>query len=136
MKRRTILTMIATALTLLTLTFTMGARSAMAQQNPNCCTYTLNFLPTIPANCFPITVETEWGPGIRVQFTAAAPGVYVAPIPPPCPPAFPFNWARVLPGGPMILLGGNGTYVLPGCGYMLSYSVRVDAGGCIYIVLF
>jgi hypothetical protein len=135
MTRRTILSMFATALTMLALALTISVGSAAAQQNPNCCTYTLDFRPTIPIACFPITVETEWGPGIRRAFTAATPGIYIDMVPPPCPPAFPFNWARVLPGGPLVPLWGTGTYFLPWCGYVITYTVTLDANGCIYIIL-
>jgi hypothetical protein len=35
----------------------------------------------------------------------------------------------------MVLLGGTGNVMLP-CGYVLTYAVRLDPAGCIYIVLF
>jgi hypothetical protein len=136
MKRRTILSMVAAVLTMLTLAFTIGVESASAQmQNLNCCTYTIDVRNTIPANCFPIHVEVEWGPGIRQLFAFVNPGVYVLNVPPPCPPAFLFNWVRVLPGGPMIVLGQTAVYMLPGCNYLATYTAQLDANGCVYITI-
>ena len=42
MKRRTILAMVAATLTLLAIVYTVGVKRAMAQQNPNCCSFTID----------------------------------------------------------------------------------------------
>ena len=135
MKRRTFISMLAATFVALVMAFCASSQATAQMQNPNCCTFTIDARNTIPANCFPLHVETEWGPGIRIVHPIPAPGIYVFPLPAPCPPAFLFNWVRVLPNCPMVVLWNTGACFLPWCNYLLTYDAKLDANGCVYITL-
>jgi hypothetical protein len=109
---------------------------AVAQQNPNCCTYTVSILTTIPNSCLPIRLVTRWNcnPGGTIFKTYTAPGIYVEPIGPPllppCPPACKLvsisidNVNFIGPGQTKQIVIGN-------CCYIVSFGF--DSTGCIVI---
>lgn len=134
MQRRTSLSLLATALVALVMAFVANTQLATAQVNPNCCTYTVD-IAGIPPWCFPVTIVTEWGPGITQTFTVAMNGVYIDNIPNcPPPPAFPFNWVSVM-GGPMVPFGATGSVVYNNGACILTYTTAVDANGCLVIII-
>ncbi len=104
-----------------------GTTVASAQQNYECCTYTVD-IEGITPNCLPITLYTSWScsNGLITTLTQNynVNGIFNQPIdPPPLPPCAP---ACKLGG---ISLDGI-TYIAPG-GFK-----QVAANGCCYRVSF
>jgi hypothetical protein len=116
--------------------FIAASEQASAQpQDLNCCTFTINVnLPACPFTS-PITLVTDWCPGLSFAFTTLSNGTWIQNIPTSgaCPPAPVFLYVTV-PPGPPVLLGGTGTAVVGGC--VVNYRVSTDPAGCIVIDLF
>jgi hypothetical protein len=107
---------------------------AMAQpQDLNCCTFTVNVsLPAACAGAFPLTIVTDWCQAGPFTISFAANGSFIGAVPGGCPPA-PFFLSAILPGGPLVLLGGTGTAMVGGC--PVTYTVGTDPAGCIVITI-
>lgn len=80
---------------------TAGAGRAQAQ-SPNCCDYIVN-TENVPASCFPLVINTQWGPGNHNE-VIPAPGFRTFQNPFPCPPAPPFVAAAVASPGACCLV--------------------------------
>lgn len=115
MMRRTFLSMLAIAFVAL---FAANTERAVAQQDPFCCTYTINVIG-LPATCFPFDVETDWG-GILQTFTVPGNGLYVDNIP-NCPP---------FPALPFTSIAIN---FPPGCAYTPTWTVNTSC--CVQIII-
>jgi hypothetical protein len=96
---------------------------AAAQQNPNCCSYSVEIIG-VPATCFPITLKTQWVPGFTNLINYAANGVYWHPIPAPCPPAPAFDWVSPDLGPTQIRLGETRSVVIGGCCYKITATLN------------
>jgi len=116
--------------------FVAATEQTSAQpQDLNCCTFTVNVnLPACPFTT-PITLVTEWCPGLSFAFTTLSNGISVHNIPTSgaCPPAPVFLYVTV-PPGPPVLIGGSGVAVVGGC--VVNYTATTDPAGCITINLF
>lgn len=111
------------------------SQTAKAQQNFNCCTWSINALG-IPDACFPITVTTKWNGGFGSFTIPLEAGIY--PNQPlittsPCPPAPAFIGATI-DGGITFATPGN-----PVVSQVNGCCIKVDAGfdvnGCVEITL-
>ncbi len=62
-------------------------RTAVAQQNPNCCTCSIDI--AVDPLCLPISIWSTWSNGSPGPVVINANGIYTFPIPTPpsCPPA-------------------------------------------------
>lgn len=136
MNRRTLLSNLIAICAIAAVMALVGASGAVAQQNPNCCTYTVAISTTIPNACFPIRLATRWncnGGGTIIK-SYPAPGNYIEPIGPPllppCPPACKLNAISL---DNVNFIGPNQTkkYMIGNCCYILSFGF--DINGCIVI---
>jgi len=135
MKRRAMLSAIvmACAMTVMMLT---GGNNAVAQQNLNCCHYTVIVGATVPFDCFPVTLWTRWDctPGILLSNSYNAAGTYVEPIGPPllppCPPSCHLGFIS-LDNVRFIGPGQSWQYHLGNCCFLLNFGY--EANGCILI---
>ncbi len=132
MTRRTALSTLI-ALFVMTLATLIGSTdTARAQQNPNCCKYTVN-IQGIPDFCLPFRIYYRWDCiSTPVIASYAANGISSSPIPtpPPCPPAC---ILRGISLDGINYIGPNETrrYVIGNCCSILSFGF--DAAGCIAI---
>ncbi len=122
------------ALFMLTVASFVGSTTtARAQQNPNCCTYTVAIDGIRPA-CFPFRIAFRWSCFSDQSSIVSYPGngSYTAPIPgfTPCPPAC--RLADISLDG-VNYVGPNETkrFVIGNCCYLVSF--LYDTNGCIYI---
>jgi len=109
-----------------------AADSASAQQNPNCCTYTVD-IQGLPNACLPFRLATRWDClTATVITTYSSNGIFVQPIPgpTPCPPACKLLGISL---DNVNFIGPNQskTYRVGNCCYLLSFGF--DANGCVYI---
>ncbi len=106
---------------------------ASAQQNPNCCTYTVE-IRGVPPDCFRICLWTWWScpSGIQDTTTKCYPndGIYSDTIRNPCPPACKLVGIS-LDGINFILPGETRRVIIGNCCYLVNFGF--DANGCIYI---
>jgi hypothetical protein len=140
MTRRTIFSaLVAIFVTTLAMIVAPGS-SASAQQNPNCCTYTVDIAGIAPT-CFPFRLTTVWNCGGVKTFdfkTYLANGVYVEPLnppgAPPCPPACKFAGAGLNgPGGPFATFNNPVRFNVNGC--CMVVRIGFDANGCVTIFI-
>ncbi len=110
---------------------------ASAQQNSNCCFYTVD-IQGVPPQCFPCCLWIEWEcpPGKRfiTETCYTNDGTYIETIgnPPltPCPPACKMLGIS-LDGSNFIGPGETKQLDIGNCCYVISF--EFDANGCIYI---
>jgi len=138
MNRRTLLSSIVMACAMMVMMMLAGGDRAVAQQDPNCCHYTVKIATTIPNSCYPINLATRWNcnPVGTLVKTYTAPGPYVESIGippfPPCPPACTLagvsldNMSFIGPGETKRVEIGH-------CCYIVSFGF--DIGGCIVITI-
>lgn len=100
MQRR--LHIITLVLLMLACAWTVGSRGATAQPS-NCCKYTID-IGGISAECLPITLEGDFGPGGRDTVTLTGDTVMTRDVPGPCP-AYLLNWVSVNGGMPIPATG-------------------------------
>ena len=108
---------------------------ASAQQNPNCCTYTVDIQNLFPP-CDQIRLSTRWDcpPIFNTIKSYTGNGIFVEPLNPaggpPCPPACKLIGISL---DNVNFIGPNQTkqYKIGNCCYILSFGF--DANGCIYI---
>lgn len=131
MTRRTFLTSLAAMLALF-LVFAGTTRQAMAQQNLNCCSYSVEITGVKPA-CFPFKIKTQWQPGFTDIIEYTANGVYWNPIPAPCPPAPKFDWVSLDLGATQVRLGETKKFVVGGCCYKVTATLNPNF--CILILI-
>lgn len=117
MQKRTFLSIMAIAFVAI---FVTSSERSTAQQDPNCCNYVIDVDGIDPA-CFPITITTDWGPGIFKSFTVTSNGVYVDNIP-NCPPVPALPFSQVV-----------GLTAAPGCPQPLIWTANLSC--CIYILI-
>jgi len=133
MTRRTVLSSFIALVILTIAALAGGASTARAQQNPNCCTYTVD-IQGVPALCFPLRVYTQWScfatPLVN-NYTGN--GVYIAPIPGlvPCPPASCKLTGVSLDGVNFIPPNTTKRFLIGNCCYVISFGY--DINGCCYI---
>ena len=138
-RRNALSTLVALFMTTIAMLFTSGA-SASAQQNPNCCTYTVD-IAGIPSACFPFRLTTRWDCGGTITFdfkTYSTNGVYVEPLnppgAPPCPPACKFLGAGLNgPGGPFATFNNPVQFNVNGC--CMVVRIGFDVNGCLIVYI-
>lgn len=127
------------AATLIIACSVLGGASKLHAQCPNDCTFLITANCAIPANCFPLTVTTEWTNGVttaKQNNVVTNCGIHSRNQPAPCPPVpAPFwgiAWAsldggttRAYPNGPAV------TYVLPNCGITVCLVIQFGPTGCV-----
>ncbi len=134
MTRRTFLTL-AFAVMAFVIGFAVNPQSAKAQC-PNNCTFLITASCSIPPNCFPFPVWTNWQQGMinvtQVNNVNAC-GTFAYAQPAPCPPLWAIQWAsldggatRALPNGPAV------RNMLP-CGIFVCISVTISPTGCVNV---
>ncbi len=123
MTRQRTISMLAAFLFTLAMMIVAMPERASAQQNPNCCSYSVEIAGVKP-ECFPIRLKTQWVPGYTDIITYAANGVYWNPIPGPCPPAPPFDWVSLQLGINPIHLGETKTITIGGCCYKVTATLN------------
>ena len=136
MTRRTLVKALATLCTLIFMMMAVGAENARAQQNPNCCTYTVDRMNLL-GGCVNIRLTTKWdcnGTPVTYIKSYSTNGITIepigAPLLPPCPPAcklVSISLDNVNFVGPNVI----GTWIIGNCCYKGIFSY--DAAGCIYI---
>ncbi len=136
MTRRKLLSAFVTLFAMTLLTLTAGAGSARAQQNPNCCIYSIDV--QISANCFPIQYWTKWNNtvyGPSVLNGNSAPGQpFVFLIPGGCPPAGTFNGISLTgPNGQFATYNNPVQFNVNGC--CVVARTAYDGNGCPLIYL-
>jgi len=134
MKRRTFLTLLA-AFAGLVMAFAATTDTASAQQNLNCCTYSVD-IAGVPAACFRIPLWTRWSNGVFGPQLFLANGVFVfnTPTPPACPPAATFIGASLQgAGGPFATFNNPVKFNVNGC--CLMARIGFDAAGCLIIYI-
>ncbi len=138
MTRRTALSTFIALVVMTIATLAGSTTTASAQQNPNCCTYTV-VVRGIQDACLPVSLATRWACLPNTIITSyTSNGLFLERIPvpttTPCPP------------GPACLLAGisldNSTFVGPNqshryvfgdCCYLLEYGFATT--GCIVITI-
>ena len=134
MTRRTLLATLAAALIGFIMAFAGTTHTAHAQQNLNCCTYTVDI--NLPAACIGpgIKLWTRWSTGVIGPQIFNANGVYVYATPAPgiCPPASNFVGASLASAlGPWAVFNGPLKFTVNGCCMMVR--IGFDANGCTII---
>ncbi|HVZ38428.1 MAG TPA: hypothetical protein VHI13_04070 [Candidatus Kapabacteria bacterium] len=134
MNKRASASSILTALAVLVTLFAGAGARAYAQQNPACCSYSVDVSGIDPA-CFPFRVLTNWGPGFQDVQVITANGVTTYPIAPPnfppCPPAPGFRWASLDNGTTLAAWNFPATTWIGRCCYLTR--IAFDQNGCTYI---
>jgi len=109
---------------------------AAAQQNPNCCIYTVDVNGLSPF-CFPVRLVTQWdcsGTPVTLFRTYITNGITIEPIgtPPllPCPPACKLL-AVSMDNVNFTLPNQTRQYIIGNCCYLVTFVY--DANGCIYL---
>lgn len=133
MTRRTALSAFIALFAMTLITLITAAGSARAQQNPNCCTYTVD-VQGVPASCFPFRIYYRWSclpAPVISPYTAN--GITIAPIPnvTPCPPSVCKLTGISLDGINFILPNEAKRFIMGNCCYLLTFDF--DINGCIYI---
>jgi hypothetical protein len=137
MTRRTMLSTLAAIIIGMVMAFAGTTSTASAQQNLNCCTYTVDI--NIPAACYGINgvrLWTRWSTGVIGPQIFNANGVYVFPTPAPgiCPPASNFIAASLASAvGPWAVFNGPLQFNVNGC--CLVARIGFDAAGCTIIYI-
>ncbi len=134
MTRRNILSMLAILLAGLMMSFA-APETARAQQNLNCCTYTVD-IAGFPDACFRIPLWTRWSVGVFGPDLFLANGVYTfnTPTPPPCPPAATFIGASIQgPGGPYATFNNPVNFKINNC--CATVRIGFDGNGCLIIYI-
>jgi hypothetical protein len=136
MTRRTLLSALTAIVAMTFLMVFASAERVSAQQNPNCCTYTVERIGLGP-NCVNIRLSLRWncgGTGVGTITSYGTNGITIEPIgvPPltPCPPACTLLAISL---DNINFVGPNtaGTWHVGGCCYKAAFTY--DAAGCIYI---
>ena len=132
MTRRTLLSMLLAPLMAAIMLMIAAPQRASAQQNPNCCSYSVEITGVKP-ECFPFRIKTQWvaGPTYTDIITYPANGTYWNVIPGPCPPAPTFQWASLDLGVTQVHLGETKQFVIGGCCYKAT--VTLNANLCILV---
>jgi hypothetical protein len=134
MKRtlRSMLALVAIAMTMIVMITIAGGSTASAK----CTTYTVYLDSSIPPDCFPLTLKTDWGTGpshIYYGNIYPGPGLYTETYPFGGAWPLPFNYAT-LDGSGQVPLGGLLVFNLP-CG-CLQCSTGLDQNGCVLIKVY
>lgn len=135
MTKRNVLSTFIALMAMMTITIVAGTNTARAQQNLNCCIYTVDVAGVSPS-CFPIRLWTRWSNGVFGPTIVNANGnfVFATPTPPPCPPAATFIGASLAgPGGPYATFNNPVTFNVNGC--CLIVRIGFDANGCLIIYI-
>lgn len=134
MTRRTILSFVFGLLALLTVA-AVSPRTASAQC-PNNCTFLITASCSIPPNCFPFPVWTNWQQGMinvtQVNNVAAC-GTFAYPQPAPCPPLWAIRWASLDGGATKAFPGGAAVRNMLPCGIFVCISVTISPTGCVNV---
>jgi hypothetical protein len=133
MTRRTLFSMLAATIAAFAIMFTFGASGAKAQQNQNCCTYTVD-VANFAGTCFPFNVNTVWGNGFPPAAPIGGNGVTVHNLPWGCPPSSVFFGASInAMFGPFASFNNPVQYNFNGCcGWV---RIAFDQNGCVYITI-
>jgi len=123
MTNRNFLSTFIALMAMMTIAIVAGTSTARAQQNLNCCSYSVEISGVKP-ECFPIRLKTQWVPGFTDIINYTANGVYWNPIPAPCPPAPAFDWVSLQLGVNPIHLGETKTIVIGGCCYKVTATLN------------
>jgi hypothetical protein len=129
MTRRTLLATLAAAAITLVMALAGTTGTATAQQNPNCCIYTVDI--NLPTACITpgIKMWTRWSNGVFGPQVFFANGTTVFPVPGGCPPAANFIGASLAgPGGPWAMFGAPLQFNVNGC--CMVVRTAFDANGC------
>ncbi len=137
MTRRTFVPVFVAILALALAMLCTSTTVASAQQNPNCCFYTVD-IQGVPPQCFPCCLWTLWscpsGTQDTIQRCYPGNGTYIEPIGnpplPPCPRACKLVGIS-LDGINFIGPGETKRFDIGNCCYVISFGF--DANGCIYI---
>ncbi len=133
MTRRTLLSAFVGLFAMTLVTFIAGAGSASAQQNPNCCTYSVN-IQGVPAGCFRVPFWILWNNTLVGPTVLAANGTFTFPIPGNCPPAALFNGVSLgTPNGPFATYNNPVQFTVNGC--CLVARITYDGNGCVVIYI-
>lgn len=133
MTRRTVLSSFVALVVLTIATLAGGTNTARAQQNPTCCTYTVD-IQVFTASCFPFRLYTQWNCFAAPLVTVyTGNGTYVVPIPAltPCPPASCKLGGVSLDGIDFVGPNQVKKFKIGNCCYTLDFGY--DINGCIYI---
>ena len=133
MTRRTLFSTAAAMFLAFVVSFLAATDHASAQQNQNCCTYTVDVAGFAPT-CFPFTVFSVWGNGFPPGAVIGNNGVTVHNLTWACPPSSPFFGASInMQFGPFASFNNPVQYNFNGCcGWV---RISYDAGGCVYITI-
>ncbi len=124
MNRRTLLTRLAMMIIALVALVASERASATTLAAPCCNDYRLEIDCSVPADCFPIKIDTYWLNGaVHTSPAFFGCGVYSVPLVPPLPPCY--SNANNLK---YLTINGAGPIVLP------NQPTRVIIGGCCYLV--
>jgi len=131
-RRKLLSTFIALfAMTLVTLMADAG--SASAQQNPKCCTYTVN-IQGVGADCFRVPFWILWDNTLVGPTVLTSNGVFNFQVPGNCPPAALFNGVSLgTPNGPFATYNHPVQFRVNGC--CLVARITYDADGCVVIYI-
>lgn len=135
MTRRRFHSMLLAAITALVTLIGAAGEHAFAQQNLNCCSYSVEITGVRP-ECFPIRIKTQWVPGFTDIINYAANGVYWNPIPAPCPPAPHFDWVSLDLGMTQVRLGETKVFWVDKCCYKVTatlnpnFCILIQIRGC------
>lgn len=137
MTRRKLLSAIVALIAMTAAMLVSDTRTASAQQNPNCCIYSLD-VGGIGANCFPILYWIRWGNvvfGPNTVNSNSAPGPpFVFLIPGGCPPAATFNGISLTgPNGPFATYNNPVQFNVNNC--CIVARITYDVNGCPLIYL-
>jgi hypothetical protein len=124
--------MLATAFVVFAMSFLAATTRMSAQQNQNCCTYTID-VAGFHDDCFPFNVHTIWGNGFPPAVNIISNGITVHGLPWSCPPSSPFFGASInAPFGPFASFNNIVRYNnINGC--CVEVRIAFDQFGCTYI---
>ncbi len=128
--RRSLFPALAIIIAGLVITLMAVTNEAIAQQNQNCCTYTID-VAGVPASCFPFNIQTFWGNGFPPPVNIGGNGVTPPQgLPWPCPPSSVFFGASINGLFPIAAFNSPVQYNVNGC----CLWVRIGfVGGCTVI---
>ncbi len=136
MTRRSILSTLAALFIMLTAGIIAHTGQAVAQQNPNCCTCTVDITGISPF-CFPVRLVTRWdcsGTPVTLFKSYTANSFTIEPIGPPllspCPPACKLL-AVSIDNVNFTLPNQTRQYIIGNCCYLVTFIY--DGNGCIYL---
>lgn len=130
MKRRALLSTLAIMFTMLVMSFATTTNEAIAQQNQNCCTYTVD-IAGVPASCFPFNICSFWANGNPIAGPFNNNGVTVHNLPWVCPPSSVFFGASINCMFPIASFNNPVPYNINGC--CLRVRIGFDVNGCVII---